>query len=227
MLKINKIHNLDCLSGLKQLPDESINCCVTSPPYYGLRDYGLAPLKWPEITYSILGFKVNIPEWTGDLGLEPDEKMFIGHLVYIFRETRRTMAKDGTLWLIIGDSYWGGKGKSGHGEYDSQKLRYKMNSLNNPESHVGGKNKTRPTDRSHPTIKPKDLIGIPWMLAFALRADGWFLRQDLIWNKSNPMPESVKDRCTKSHEYIFLLTKSKNITLIMNRSPFLWLNMRE
>jgi DNA modification methylase len=141
------IYNGDFLEVLKTFPDKSINCCVTSPPYFNLRDYGVP----------------------GQIGLEETPEEYINKLVEGFREVKRVLKDDGTLWINIGDSYSG----SGKG------------------------------------IKAKDLIGIPWMLAFALRADGWYLRQDIIWNKPNPMPESVTDRCTKAHEYIFLLSKSQ------------------
>lgn len=120
------------------------------------------------------------------------------------------MKDDGTLWLNIGDSYWGGKGKSGQSyspEYQNERY-LSGESFNGSWHQIGGKNKTRPTDKKHDLFKPKDLIGIPWRLALALQADGWYLRQDIIWAKPNPMPESVMDRCTKSHEYIFLLSKS-------------------
>lgn len=146
-LETNRIYHGDCLSILKTLPDNSIDCCVTSPPYYGLRDYGV----------------------NGQIGLEETPQEYINKLVQVFHEVKRILKIEGTLWLNIGDSYCG----SGNKE-----------------------------------IKHKDLIGIPWMLAFALRTDGWYLRQDIIWHKPNAMPESVKDRCTKSHEYIFLLSKS-------------------
>jgi DNA modification methylase len=187
-MQLNIIHPGDCLPGLGLLPDKSVNCCVTSPPYYALRDYG----------------------HTGQIGLEETPEQYIQKLVAVFREVRRVLADDGTLWVNIGDSYWGGKGKSGQSysaEYQNE--RYSQGrSYNGAHHQMGGKNQTRPTDRKHPDYKPKDLIGIPWMLAFALRADGWYLRQDIIWHKPNPMPESVYDRCTKSHEYIFLLSKS-------------------
>jgi DNA modification methylase len=161
----------DVRERLKELPDQSVNCCVTSPPYWGLRDYGN----------------------DGQIGLEQDPDDFIAELVTVFREVRRVLRDDGTLWLNIGDSYSGsGKGTAGN-------LGKKHN-----ERHLENK-----TGGLVPNgTKPKDLVGIPWMLAFALRADGWYLRQDIIWHKPNPMPESVRDRCTKAHEYIFLLSKS-------------------
>jgi DNA modification methylase len=161
----------DVRERLKELPDQSVNCCVTSPPYWGLRDYGN----------------------DGQIGLEQEPEDFINELVSVFREVKRVLRDDGTLWLNIGDSYSGsGKGTAGN-------LGKKHN-----ERHLENK-----TGGLIPIgTKPKDLVGIPWMLAFALRADGWYLRQDIIWHKPNPMPESVRDRCTKAHEYIFLLSKS-------------------
>lgn len=177
----------NCLDTLKTLPDESIHCCITSPPYYGLRDYGGEDEQ---------------------IGLEETPEQFIENLVKVFREVKRVLHNDGTLWLNIGDSYWGGKGASGQGSPEYQNAR--TDTFNKGHHHIGGPKKTRPTDRKHHEIKPKDLVGIPWMLAFALRADGWYLRQDIIWSKPNPMPESVKDRCTNAHEHIFLLSKSKS-----------------
>ena len=152
--------------------------CVTSPPYYGLRDYG--------------GEK-------NQIGQEQTPEQFIDELVKVFREVKRTLKDDGTLWLNIGDSYYNyrpSKGKS----YPKQTVSKTKQDL--PDYSSKRNNKLS-------NLKEKDLIGIPWMLAFALRADGWYLRQDIIWHKPNPMPESVKDRCTKSHEYIFLLSKNK------------------
>ncbi|MDR1675184.1 MAG: site-specific DNA-methyltransferase, partial [Tannerella sp.] len=160
----------------------------TSPPYYGLRNYNVI----------------------GQIGLEETPELYIEHLTGVFMEVHRVLKADGTLWLNIGDSYWDGKGYSGSssGRYlDERKKAGK--SITHAYSNTGGKGIIRMTDRKHPYIKRKDLIGIPWMLAFALRDAGWYLRQDIIWHKPNAMPESVIDRCTKSHEYIFLLTKSK------------------
>ena len=172
MLELNKIYNMDCLKGLKQLPDNSINCCVTSPPYWGLRDYGVE----------------------GQIGLESTPEEYVENMVKVFREVKRVLRDDGTLWLNLGDSYAGsGRGPTGRNGIGNQEKRQGFHS---PKVVI-------PTG-----LKPKDLVGIPWMVAFALRADGWYLRQDIIWHKPNPMPESVKDRCTKAHEYIFLLTKS-------------------
>lgn len=170
----------DALSVLKTLDDESINCCVTSPPYYNLRDYGV----------------------DGQIGLEETPEEYIQKLVEIFREVRRVLKKDGTLWVNIADSYAGsGKGRVKGGV--AKRETFGKVQSGNAGSINGILKKTVPDN-----CKPKDLIGIPWMLAFALRADGWYLRQDIIWAKPNPMPESVKDRCTKSHEYIFMFSKS-------------------
>ena len=164
----------DCLESLKTMPDKSIQMCVTSPPYYGLRDYGVDE----------------------QIGLEKTPDEYIARLVEVFHEVKRVLKDDGTLWVNMGDSYAGsGKGQTKNGANDRKVNKTKGMKLNiQKPSEIG--------------LKPKDLIGIPWMLAFALRSDGWYLRQDIIWAKPNPMPESVKDRCTKSHEYIFLLSKS-------------------
>ena len=168
----------DCRETLKNVTNSSVQMCVTSPPYYGLRDYG--------------GEK-------NQIGQEQTPEQFIDELVKVFREVKRTLKDDGTLWLNIGDSYYNyrpSKGKS----YPKQTVSKTKQDL--PDYSSKRNNKLS-------NLKEKDLIGIPWMLAFALRADGWYLRQDIIWHKPNPMPESVKDRCTKSHEYIFLLSKNK------------------
>jgi len=221
----------DCKETLKSLPDNSVHTCATSPPYYGLRDYGTATWEGgdPNCDHSISHYsdtlKPNVdrpsrnPEerrvcnkcgairTDNQIGLEDTPEEFIENLVEVFREVKRVLHPSGTLWVNIGDSYWGGKGASG--QLSPEKQNARENTLNKGHSHVAGEKQTRPTDKNHEVIKPKDLIGIPWMLAFALRADGWYLRQDIIWQKPNPMPESVKDRCTKAHEYIFLLSKSK------------------
>jgi DNA modification methylase len=172
----------DVRERLKELPDQSVNCCVTSPPYWGLRDYGN----------------------DGQIGLEQDPDDFIAELVAVFREVKRVLCDDGTLWVNIGDSYAGsGKGRNPDGTVHVSALIAKQ----------GTSAGTIMGDVFSGIVpsgtKPKDLVGIPWMLAFALRADGWYLRQDIIWHKPNPMPESVRDRCTKAHEYIFLLSKSR------------------
>ena len=166
----NTIINGNSLEVLKSLPDNSIDCCVTSPPYYALRDYGC----------------------DGQIGLEETPEKYIESLCDVFSEVRRVLTPQGTLWLNIGDSYNGNK--VGNTEVVKNKKVSESNDFHK-KLWIGA--------------KPKDLIGIPWMLAFALRSQGWYLRQDIIWQKPNPMPESVTDRCTKSHEYIFLLSKSQ------------------
>ena len=163
----------DCLDRLRELPDESVNCCVTSPPYWGLRDYGHA----------------------GQIGLESAPAKYVEKMVAVFRDVRRVLRGDGTLWLNLGDSYFSNT-KGGGGPSEKQ------------ESNAGSWYEQR-RFATPDGIKPKDLVGIPWRVAFALQADGWYLRQDIIWSKPNPMPESVRDRCTKAHEYIFLLAKSE------------------
>ena len=163
---------------MRTLSDQSVNCCVTSPPYYGLRDYG----------------------HDGQIGLEETPEAFVQKLVEVFREVKRVLRDDGTLWLNLGDSYNGScKGAMADGSAVGGAKQ-----STNKGTQIGIFKKSNVDG-----LKPKDLIGIPWMVAFALRSDGWYLRQDIIWQKPNPMPESVQDRCTKSHEYIFLLSKSQ------------------
>ena len=175
-----QIHLGDCIDSMRQMPDQSVHCCVTSPPYFGLRDYG----------------------HDGQIGLESTPDEFVAALVNVFREVKRVLRDDGTLWLNLGDSYFSStKGTGGSNPDTSPKQAWK--GLKNGQG--GYAVKLSPGDLP---IKPKDLIGIPWRVAFSLQADGWYLRQDIIWHKPNPMPESVTDRCTKSHEYIFLLSKS-------------------
>jgi DNA modification methylase len=187
-MRIEKIGNAtlylgDCLEVLRTLPDASVHTCVTSPPYYGLRDYGV----------------------DGQIGLEPTPDEYVATLVAVFREVRRVLRDDGTLWLNLGDSYF--STTKGTGGKNSSTL----NANRDENGTVIGKSiVTYDPIRISPGetgLKPKDLIGIPWRVAFALQADGWYLRQDIIWHKPNPMPESVRDRCTKAHEYIFLLSK--------------------
>lgn len=178
-----------------------VQTIVTSPPYWGLRDYGVAPSHFPAVTFvPVAGLPpITVPEWTGCLGLEPDPWMFVGHMVEVFRLARELLASDGTLWMNFGDSY-AGTGKSGGG---AQGARWEQCGMDT-EGPRGGKWMPPPTG-----LKPKDLCGIPWRVAFALQADGWYLRQDNIWSKPNPMPESTRDRCTKAHEYMFLLAKAE------------------
>jgi DNA modification methylase len=174
-----RIVNADVLAGLAQLPDESVHMCVTSPPYLGLRDYGIPPQEW----------------CGGSLGLEPTVDLYVEHMVAVFREVRRVLRRDGTLWLNIGDSYNSGA-QYNHGSPGS-KVAY------------GEWSGDWPGHRAKiPGLKPKDLLGIPWMLAFALRADGWWLRSEITWAKRAPMPESCTDRPTSATEKVFLLAKS-------------------
>lgn len=163
----------DCLQSMAFLDDKSVHTCVTSPPYFGLRDYGV----------------------DGQIGLEPTPDEFVATLVAVFREVRRVLRDDGTLWLNLGDSYARPPAKGGSGPGGKNREWY-------GESYGQARGAKIPEG-----LKDKDLIGIPWRVAFALQADGWYLRQDIIWHKPNPMPESVRDRCTKAHEYIFLLSK--------------------
>ncbi|HIE0211225.1 TPA: DNA-methyltransferase [Pseudomonas aeruginosa] len=169
------IHVGDCLQELQTLPDESVHCCITSPPYFGLRDYGV----------------------DGQIGLEQTPTEFVARLVDVFREVRRVLRDDGTLWVNMGDSYASG-GRGGGGRFMAQR----------GDGAWKGRGEATGWRSAPQGLKHKDLIGIPWRLAFALQDDGWYLRQDIIWHKPNPMPESVRDRCTKAHEYLFLLSKS-------------------
>ena len=175
---MNTIHVGDALDVLRTLPDESVQCVVTSPPYFGLRDYG----------------------HDGQIGLESTPDEFVAALVEVFREVRRVLRDDGTVWLNLGDSYAAttlqnnntpNANRAGHSDASSRAIADGLNGR-----------------KVQPGLPSKNLLGIPWRVAFALQANGWWLRQDIIWHKPNPMPESVKDRCTKAHEYVFLLSKS-------------------
>ena len=174
-MKTNYILEGSVFDRLKDIEDESIQCVVTSPPYWGLRDYGEDE----------------------QLGLEETPEEFVDNLVKMFREVKRVLRKDGTVWLNLGDSYCG-VGSHNNKHTTKKSLNWNGSEETNNSLRPGGVH----------GLKPKNLVGIPWKVAFALQSDGWYLRQDIIWHKPNPMPESVQDRCTKSHEYIFLLTKS-------------------
>lgn len=198
------------LQQLATLPDDSVDCVVTSPPYWGLRDYGIPPSQWPQVSYAPipglqLNFKNTVKRMNACLGLEPTLDAFIGHLVLIFREVRRVLKPSGTLWLNMGDGYAGSWGTQGR-EYGG--IAVSQLSARQVAAGAKKKSKTGSMDQ-YGGLKPKDLQGQPWRVAFALQADGWYLRGDNIWHKPNPMPESTKDRATKSHEYFFLLTKSE------------------
>ena len=223
--------NLLINADARQIPlaDGSVNCIVTSPPYYGLRDYGTA--RWeggdpncdhnPQRhdggwradrtlplgrggVYREVCAKCGAIRIASQIGLEQTPQEYVDNIVQVFRECWRILRDDGTVWLNLGDSY--SSYKDCKSVPDTLRVGGKSESANMIEK---GKSVTRNTRAMKSVgLKDKDLIGIPWMVAFALRADGWYLRQDIIWHKPNPMPESVKDRCTKAHEYIFLLTKS-------------------
>ena len=228
MAKVNTILQGDVIERLKDIEDNTIQCVVTSPPYWGLRDYGTA--TWiggdedcshkresKKSEKTITGHK-NFEEMNGvgdaiyktkchrcgatreddQLGLEETPEEYVENMVKVFREVKRTLKDDGTLWLNLGDSYNTTQaGNKTWGDGVGSNKQYAKGIIPKKRNKTLG-------------LKPKDLVGIPWRVAFALQQDGWYLRQDIIWHKPNPMPESVTDRCTKSHEYIFLLTKSAN-----------------
>jgi DNA modification methylase len=182
-----EIRQGDCREVLRKLEAESVQCVVTSPPYWGLRDYGV----------------------DSQLGLEPTPELYVEHLVEIFREVRRVLRSDGTVWLNLGDSYCsvGSSGPQGvDGQMANRTVVKARAQVRDSKAASGMGAPQRPP--SIVGIKPKDLIGIPWRVAFALQADGWWLRSDIVWSKPNPMPESVTDRPTRSHEYVFLLSRS-------------------
>ena len=213
------LYHGDCLDILKQLPDNSVDTCITSPPYWGLRDYGTAEWVGGEIDckhiesenkhggeradrnqtgyakqYKVVCAKCGAIRQDKQLGLEKTPEEYVANLVRLFREVKRVLKADGVLWLNLGDSYAGSGIHQEHHANQGISQSAKRGCTNGVPVPSGP--------------KPKDLVGIPWHVAFALQADGWWLRQDIIWHKPNPMPESVRDRCTKSHEYIFMLTKS-------------------
>lgn len=234
-MELNKIYCENCLDTMARMEDNCIDCCVTSPPYWGLRDYGTA--KWegggdcdhleenPEAFarrdggrsetgtfhgssktnlaarhYKEVCGKCGAKRIDEQIGLEKTPEEYVSKMVEVFTEVKRVLKPEGTLWLNLGDSYAGG-GRAGNNPEYFQK--HQMFGKAGWDSGIFGKPQKVPAG-----LKAKDLVGIPWMTAFALRSSGWYLRQDIIWAKPNPMPESVTDRCTKSHEYIFLLTKS-------------------
>lgn len=245
-------HVLDRLS---ELPSDSVHCCVTSPPYWGLRDYGTEPQVWdgdencehqwgeegrsgqrnrneldnlngcsPLFLHPLTGAFCPCGAWRGQLGLEPSPALYIKHLVQVFGEIRRVLRHDGTFWLNIGDSYARDAKKGQHKPGDSGKQAYvydqgggrasagldlKQETQGSSDGKVGRGDRAA-IRNNDPSLKPKDLVGIPWMLAFALRDSGWYLRSEIIWSKTAPMPESVTDRPTKSHEQIFLFSKSQS-----------------
>lgn len=222
----------DALARLTAMPSDSVHCVVTSPPYWGLRDYGVPPQIWGGdadcrhrwgtaltaerrpygadiVGHGSMGprkreggivsqgaFCARCNAWRGVLGLEPDYRLYVGHLVAVLREVRRVLRPDGNLWLNLGDCYATGAGKAKRAGGGAQGAAWQ------------GGAATQPNRMPQSGLKPKDLVGIPWRVAFALQDDGWWLRRDVVWAKRNPMPESVRDRPTTAHEYLFLLTKS-------------------
>jgi len=226
---INKVICGDCITVMKGIPDNSIDCCITSPPYWGLRDYGTA--KWEggdptcdhkqylgghgeksqkqltsegtqKYNYKDTCGKCGAKRIDSQLGLEKTPEEYVTKMVEVFREVKRVLKKEGTLWLNLGDSYAGSGCETNDYRTEASK------SIN--KSDIMFCKKPPQQKIANIGLKPKDLVGIPWKVAFALQSDGWYLRQDIIWAKPNPMPESVTDRCTKSHEYIFLLAKSRS-----------------
>ncbi|KKN13092.1 hypothetical protein LCGC14_1009820 [marine sediment metagenome] len=237
----------DARDALAAMPEGSVQTCITSPPYWGLRDYGLEPVVWggegcehewgedlagdtrtdnfkswannardgnpppdaPHIARSQGTFCRRCSAWRGTLGLEPTPALYVEHIVQVFREVRRVLRDDGTLWLNLGDSYASsppGNKATGWEKWKTSGLagaKEGSQYLDTLDASVGRKANT-----IAPGLKPKDLCGMPWRVAFALQADGWWLRSDIVWSKPNPMPESVRDRPTRSHEYLFLLSKS-------------------
>jgi DNA modification methylase len=239
------IHIGNALDELRKMPENSIKCCITSPPYWGLRDYGIEKTIWDgdfqcihewategkrhrggknKIDYFVNqrlsekrnnftdiktgSFCIKCGAWFGVYGLEPNIDLYVKHSVDIFREVRRVLKINGTLWLNLGDTYFGSWGNYGGQNRGNGKQR-EINGVSIAHrAYEGLENMRPPMTNKIDGLKPKDLCGIPWRVALALQADGWFLRSDIIWNKPNPMPESIKDRPTKSHEYIFLMSKS-------------------
>src|SRR3990167_1930524 len=236
----------DALTVLRELPAESVHCCVTSPPYWGLRDYGTEPLvwggdpgcehEWDRKAYTVIVGRgghgsgpgssstlggntvgavgqqtvsasascLRCSAWRGSLGLERTPEEYVAALVAVFREVRRVLRDDGTLWLNLGDSY-ASNGPGSWGSSDKSTLTTgSRRGAWAPGNTIGTTSR-----REMAGLKPKDLVGVPWRVAFALQTDGWWLRSDIIWHKPNPLPESVTDRPTKAHEYLFLLTKSE------------------
>jgi DNA modification methylase len=238
----NQILIGDCREGMRSVPDGCAQSVVTSPPYWGQRDYKMPPVVWggdsscdhqwgrmergkrkdilPADQTTLTSrtgsddrqngaatnggrFCSKCDAWLGCYGNEPTPELYVRNTVLIFREVKRLLRGDGTLWLNLGDSYQSGKGMSGGAKKFAAGTH--TTDKKNPARRFG----VRPNDLPIEGLKPKDLVGIPWMVAFALRADGWYLRQDIIWWKPNATPSSVEDRCTSSHEYLFLLTKSR------------------
>jgi DNA modification methylase len=185
LIAVLKVLQGDCIEMMRTMPAESVQCVVTSPPYWGLRDYGHA----------------------GQLGAEKTPSLYVSKMVSVFEEIRRVLKKDGTVWLNIGDSYagsWGAQGRTNGGS------SYNNSKISSDQIDAAPRKTTNTGTIREAGLKPKDLIGMPWRVAFALQTAGWYIRSDIIWNKPNPMTESVRDRPTCAHEHIFLLSKSRH-----------------
>jgi DNA modification methylase len=192
------LYHGDALDVLRTLPDASVDCCVTSPPYFGLRDYGVAGTVWPEIEFEpMVGLPaVTVPAMTCALGMESDPWAYVAHVVAIMREAKRVLADDGTLFLNLGDCYYSGKGNPGPNSGDAKQS--------------ARRGWVRPVDRCGAAwARPKNLIGIPWRASFALQGDGWILRNAVVWHKLTAMPESVTDRFSSRYEHVFMFSKSR------------------
>ena len=204
----------DVMTGLRQFPTGSVSCVVTSPPYLGLRDYGIEPTDWPAVSFRPMADlpEVEVPAATCCLGHEDSPLAYVAHLVHVGRELRRVLCKTGTLWLNLADSYAGSWGAQSRGHEGSERTSTlhggsllharKLKAYAKPLEGAGSLKRT-------PGLKRKDLVGAPWRVALALQADGWWLRSDIVWSKSNPVPESAADRPVRAHEYLFLLSPSK------------------
>lgn len=198
----SQIQHGDALTLVQGMPDQVVHTIITSPPYWGLRQYKGKPMAWPAVSFApVVGLpKIEVSAQTCALGEEPDLWAYVGHLVLVFRELRRVLRKDGTLWVVIGDSYISSPKGS---------IRTENSTLSGSKDYEARGTPPGLDKRKLTGLKSKNLCGIPWRVAFALQADGWYLRLDVIWNKSNAMPESVRDRPTKSHEYVFMFSRDK------------------
>ena len=195
----------DCRETLRALAAGSVRCAISSPPYWALREYGTAPLTWPAVAYAPmpgLPAIVEVPAMRCSLGLEPTPEAYVAHLVLVYRELRRVLADDGTCWVNLGDCHATGAGSARNpgGSFGKQ---------SGLTGERGGIPRSAPNRQPQAGLKPKDLCGLPWRVAFALQADGWWLRSDVIWHKPDVLPESVADRPTRAHEYLFLLAKRR------------------
>jgi len=207
---VNQVHCADSFEFMKLIPDGVIDMCITSPPYWGLRDYGI------EQIFS--------DGWKGQLGLEPTPEMYIEHLTEIFNEVKRVLKKEGKFWLNIGDTYWGGKGRSAHGDPERHiKRLLEGKTINKPYQEIGSPGEIKPGDGKHDFIQAKSLCMIPERLAWSLIQDGWILRNKIIWFKRNSMPSSVKDRFSNRYEFVYMFSKGKKYYFDLDavREPYM------